>query len=205
MNNKFFNLPPKKQRRIINAAFKVFSKNEYKKSPMTEISDECGISKALLFHYFTNKKELYLYLCKYAMELTTDSIRKYKVMDADNLFEMMKRNIQAKCFLMKKYPYICAFSLKAYYEENAEVKRDVQLYLEKTQQDAVLNLSKYMDQEEIRQDIHTDTMLMEITLACEGYLFHKYRTDHIDVSQIEKDFSILIAHWEKVYLRRNAK
>lgn len=33
MNDKFFKLPLEKQRRIINAAYKVFSENSYKKSP----------------------------------------------------------------------------------------------------------------------------------------------------------------------------
>ncbi len=50
MNDKFFNLPLEKQQRIINAAYKVFSQSSYKKAPMSEIADEGGISKALLFH-----------------------------------------------------------------------------------------------------------------------------------------------------------
>lgn len=37
MNDKFFNLPIEKQQRIINAAFKVFSRNDYRKAPMLEI------------------------------------------------------------------------------------------------------------------------------------------------------------------------
>ncbi len=61
MNEKFYFLPIEKQQRIINAGFRVFSQNTYKKSPMQEIADEAGISKSLLFHYFHNKKELYLF------------------------------------------------------------------------------------------------------------------------------------------------
>ena len=38
MNDKFFKLPLEKQRRIINAAYKVFSENSYKKAPMSEIA-----------------------------------------------------------------------------------------------------------------------------------------------------------------------
>ena len=62
MNDKFFELPLEKQEKIINAGFRVFSQNSYKKSPMSEIADAAGISKSLLFHYFHNKKELYLFL-----------------------------------------------------------------------------------------------------------------------------------------------
>ena len=47
MNEKFFNLPIEKQERIINAGYRVFSQNSYKKSPMSEIADAAGISKSL--------------------------------------------------------------------------------------------------------------------------------------------------------------
>ena len=58
MNEKFFALPQEKQQAIINAGYRVFSQKSYKNSPMSEIADEAGISKSLLFHYFRNKKEL---------------------------------------------------------------------------------------------------------------------------------------------------
>ena len=37
MNEKFYALPQDKQDRILNAGFRVFSKNSYKKSPMLEM------------------------------------------------------------------------------------------------------------------------------------------------------------------------
>ena len=51
MNEKFFSLPIEKQEAIINAGYRVFSENSYKKSPMSEIADAAGISKSLLFYY----------------------------------------------------------------------------------------------------------------------------------------------------------
>lgn len=62
MNDKFFSLPEEKQQAIINAGHRVFSQNTYKNSPMSEIAAAADISKSLLFHYFKNKKELYLFL-----------------------------------------------------------------------------------------------------------------------------------------------
>ena len=58
MNEKFFALPEEKQQAIINAGYRVFSRNSYKNSPMSEIAEAAGISKSLLFYYFHNKKEL---------------------------------------------------------------------------------------------------------------------------------------------------
>ncbi len=57
MNERFFLLQEEKQNQIINSAYKVFATNSYKKAPMSEIADAGNISKALLFHYFGNKKD----------------------------------------------------------------------------------------------------------------------------------------------------
>ena len=56
MNDKFYALPEEKQSQILNAAYKVFATNQYKKAPTSEIAAEAGISKSLLFHYFYNKR-----------------------------------------------------------------------------------------------------------------------------------------------------
>lgn len=116
MNIKFFNLPIDKQQKIVNAAYNVSSQSTYKKASMSEIANEGGISKALLFHYFTNKKELYMYLWNHSIELTRKATSKYCVLDTDDFFEMLYRTLSAKCSLMRKYPHIYAFSLNAYYD-----------------------------------------------------------------------------------------
>ena len=77
MNEKFYSLSEEKQQKIINAGFFVFSQNSYKKSPMQEIADSAGISKSLLFHYFQNKKELYLFLWNRAAAITMDYLAQY--------------------------------------------------------------------------------------------------------------------------------
>ena len=44
MNPKFYALSQEKQQQILNAGFRVFSRNSYKKSPMSEIADAAGIN-----------------------------------------------------------------------------------------------------------------------------------------------------------------
>ena len=62
MNEKFFSISKEKQERIIRCAYEVFSQNSYKEASMSKIADAGGISKSLLFHYFSNKREFHLYL-----------------------------------------------------------------------------------------------------------------------------------------------
>ena len=43
MNKHFFGIPDIKQQKILNAGYKVFSSNTYKKASMQLIADEAGI------------------------------------------------------------------------------------------------------------------------------------------------------------------
>ena len=77
MNPKFFSLPGEKQQAILNSGYRVFSRNSYKNSPMSQIAAGAGISKSLLFHYFRNKKELYLFLWEKCAEMTIEVLTEY--------------------------------------------------------------------------------------------------------------------------------
>ena len=93
MNEKFFSLPEEKQQAIINAGYRVFSQNTYKKSPVSEIAAEAEISKSLLFYYFRNKKELYLFLWEKCAQVTIEYMREYDCYDKKDLFDMMYREM----------------------------------------------------------------------------------------------------------------
>ena len=59
MNEKFFDLNREKQDRMINAALRIFAENGYRHASTVIIVKEAGISKGLLFHYFTSKMGLF--------------------------------------------------------------------------------------------------------------------------------------------------
>ena len=118
MNEKFFSLPVEKQQAIINAGYKVFSQNSYKNSPMSEIADAAGISKSLLFHYFRNKKDLYMFLWDKCAEITIDFMTKYKSYEQSNLFDSMERGMKAKMEIIRLYPDMANFTIKAFYEKD---------------------------------------------------------------------------------------
>ena len=202
MNNKFFTLPIEKQRRIINAAYKVFSENSYKKAPMSEIAEEGNISKSLLFHYFTNKKDLYMYLWDNACEITTQAIREYKTLDTDDFFEMLRRTLLSKCSVMRDYPYMYAFSLRAYYETAPEIKDSIQENFNVASKESEMLVIEKIDKSKLRKDIDIKTMYTEILYAVDGYMLQKYRMNKIIPDEIERETGALIDFWEKVYTQQ---
>lgn len=202
MNEKFNTLPPEKQQAIINAGCRVFSQNSYKKSPMSEIADAAGISKSLLFHYFHNKRELYLFLLETCVQITLGYLQKYQCYEQGDLFEMMYRGLQAKVHLMKQYPHMGTFIIRAYYEKDEEVCRDVQGYIIKYgSYQAVANQLK-LSPEQFVPGLDLEMMYKDMYWAGQGYLWEKLQYEDMDVEQMEKDFAKMIAFWKSIYLRK---
>ncbi|MGN0141957.1 MAG: TetR/AcrR family transcriptional regulator [Roseburia sp.] len=202
MNDKFFGLPKEKQQRIIRAAYKVFAQNSYRKAPMSEIAAEGGISKSLLFHYFVNKKELYLYLWNNAMEMTRKAIAEYKTLETTDFFEMLRRSLLAKCSLMQEYPHIYAFSLNAYYEQCPEIKDTIQASYSDASQASENLIFHRIDTSVLRKDIEPKAMYTEILYAVDGYMLQKYRSGSIVPDEIEREIAAMIDLWKTIYTEK---
>ena len=67
MNEKFFDLKKEKQDRMINAALRIFAIEGYQHGSTDDIVRDAGVSKGLLFHYFTSKLGLYSFLYDYSV------------------------------------------------------------------------------------------------------------------------------------------
>ena len=202
MNERFFSLPEEKQQDIINAGFRVFSENSYKKSPTSEIAAEAGISKSLLFHYFQNKKELYLYLWDKCAEITIDHLTRAGCYEQTDLFEMMHRGMEAKLTLIRKYPRIGTFVIKAYFEKDPDVRPAVQKSFQKMLDFKAMKTLKNVNPDDFIPGIDIEQMYRQMYWASEGYLWEKVQGAELDVDQMEKDFEKMIAFWKQVYLRK---
>ncbi|MCI8835215.1 MAG: TetR/AcrR family transcriptional regulator [Ruminococcus sp.] len=205
MNEKFFSLPVQKQQAILNAGYRVFSQNSYKNSPMREIAETAGISKSLLFHYFHNKKDLYLFLWDKCAETTIEFLTKYDCYGQKDLFESMERGMKAKMELIRLYPDMGNFTIKAFYEKDEEICAAVQesyhKYFNLKADQARLNL----DPGQFIPGLDIPMMYREMYWASEGYLWEMVQRGHIDVAQMEKDFTELITFWKRIYLRKEEK
>lgn len=205
MNDKFYRLSEEKQQRIINAGFEVFAQNSYRKSPVGEIASVAGISKSLLFHYFHNKRELYLFLWEYAADRTVQYLEEEGCYEPTDLFEMMERGMRAKFRLMEEYPYMARFAVNAFYEKDAELYGALQSsYARHFDRKATRALAK-LNPDEFVPGLDLQMMYREMYWASEGYLWEMLqKRGGLDAAQMERDFRRLLAFWKTTYLRRNA-
>lgn len=199
MNERFYALPPERQRSILNAAFKVFAGSDYKHASMQQIADEAGISKSLLFHYFKNKQELYLHLWTVAAQQTAHATHEYGVMETTDFFEILRRTTHAKCAVMREHPHSFAFALRAYYEQDpavhAAIHQDVGTYVDSGEE----LVARIVDTSALRDDVSVAEVYRQFIMLSDGYMFQKNQASAIDPDQIEEDFEGIIDHWQRVY------
>ena len=202
MNEKFYALPAEKQHAIINAGYRIFSQNSYKNSPMSEIADAANISKSLLFYYFKNKKELYMFLWDKCAQLTINYLTKYQCYGCSNLFESMERGMKAKMEIIRLYPDMANFVIKAFYETNVEVANDVQnsfrKYFDLKKDKTLLRI----DKEQFVEGIDIEMMYKDMYWASEGFLWEMVRKGQVDMAEMEKGFRRLMDFWQSIYLRK---
>lgn len=203
MNERFYCLSEEKQQKIINAGFSVFSQNSYKKSPMNEIADCAGISKSLLFHYFRNKRELYLFLWDKACRIALESLEKYGCYTPTDLFEMMESGMRAKIHMMKKYPCMTSFVVKAFYEKNPEINSAIRESYKKYFNIKAQSALSRLNPEDFIDGLDLSMMYREMYLASEGYLWEIVQAGgELDAEKLEKDFSHMLEFWKKIYLKK---
>lgn len=201
MNEKFYALPKEKQDRIINAGFRVFSQNSYKKSPMNEIAAEAGISKSLLFFYFKNKKELYLFLWKTVEEVTRRKLMESGCYEETDLFEIMYKGLLAKAEMFREYPDLGNFSVKAYYERDPEIRDDILKVIEPYTQLTTNVTLPHFDKDKYKDGIDLSLMYRDLYLASEGYMYEMTQHGEVDVDVMIEDYKKMIAFWKKLYLK----
>ena len=126
MFSKFLNLKPEKQEKILEVAIREFADKGFEKASTNEIVKEAGISKGILFHYFQNKKNLFLFVYDYFMELCMDEFYKKVDMDERDIFIKLRQISSFKLELMYKYPMIFKFFEASIAEKSNEVKSEIE-------------------------------------------------------------------------------
>lgn len=132
------NLELEKRERILNAAMKEFAQKGFKNASTNEIVQEADIAKGLLFHYFKNKKQLFLFLYDYCIDLCMNEFYKKINLEERDFFLRFRQAQFIKMELLDKYPKIFNFLEAAYIENSSDIKDE----LDSRNQELLLNASK---------------------------------------------------------------
>lgn len=123
--DKFLALPKEKQDSIIEAGYSCFAQMGYKKTSVADIAAKAKISKAMIFHYFGCKKNMYLHLLQCAFDEVDRWNEKYMPPDHADFFSRFITKVQRQSGMLQSHPALIAFLLSVRNENDAEVKDDI--------------------------------------------------------------------------------
>ena len=188
----FERLQQEKQQTILNAACEVFAKHGYQKASMQDIAEAAGVSKSVLFKYFSTKENLYLRLFRLATDsiLEADAISRAQSTEQDDLFSVLRRNAKSRLALFQQYPWIYRFSYNAAFDPDpfvhALVREELARYPSaQSGASAAPSASLYRT---LRPDISPETASQLVYWVSQGYLEQMLHQSDNDPDQLEQGF-----------------
>ena len=169
---------------------------------MSEIADAAGISKSLLFNYFHNKKELYMFLWDKCAEITIEFLTKHNCYGQKNLFESMERGMRAKMEIIRLYPDMANFTIRAFYEKDTEISAAVQESYHKYFHLKADKTLLHMNPDQFIPGLDIPMMYHDMYWSSEGYLWEMVQRGNVDTDEMEKGFLKLMNFWKSIYLRK---
>lgn len=143
-------IPKDKESLILDRSITEFSINGFYKTSTNKLTRECGISKGILFHYFTNKKNLYLYVLSHSLNtLTRYIIKSLKEESYRDYFDFI-----SKRFLIK---------LKAGIRYHRELKIISDSYRLRDDKLTESIKSLYIDIQKVRDDFYENNHIPELS------------------------------------------
>lgn len=175
MNEKFFDLNREKQDRMINAALRVFAQNGYRHASTDVIVKEAGISKGLLFHYFSNKIGLFSFLFDYSVRYMLFEFDRLISAKETDYFVICKEMEKAKLNVLRSYPYMHEFIEKSLEENQLDIIETIEF----SKNTYIETISKYYaqgDRSFMRGDISATQLDNLIRYTVDGLTKDQIRT-----------------------------
>ena len=113
MNERFNQLSEDRQAQILNGAMQAFAEYGYDKCSMADVAMYAGVSKPLIFHYFTSKIELFDYLNKYANTLKGQAQQKPAIKPDEDLLEAFAKTVKQRVAFVQLNPVAYRFLKQA--------------------------------------------------------------------------------------------
>ena len=110
--------------------------------------------------------------------------------------------MRAKMELIRRYPDMANFTIRAFYEKEPEISAAIQQSYHRYFNLKADSVRINLDPAQFIPGLDIPMMYREMYWASEGYLWEMTQRGGVDMAQMERDFTRLIAFWKSVYLRR---
>lgn len=169
MTAKLMSLEPAKRNAILNAALKEFATKGFDKASTNIIAKEAEISKPLMFHYVSNKQELFLCVYDYFSELLDKEY--YLKMDftQKDIFDRLRLSYLLQIELIKLYPWIFEFNKLSVVTNSDEINKELEKRANKKQTSCDDQLFNTVDESKFRKGLDIEKCKQFILWASIGF------------------------------------
>ncbi len=189
MFEKLLNLEPKRREEIINAALKEFAAKGFDDASTNVIAKEAGISKSLMFHYVNNKKDFFLFLYEYCLEIIKKEYFYLVDLSEKDIFERLRQTYMLKVKVLKKYPWIFDFTKVVVFTDSEAVKNELDERRKNLDEYSLLNFYGDIDISKFRENLDVEKSKQLIYWAIGGYanqILEEMRSDENYKADYEK-------------------
>jgi AcrR family transcriptional regulator len=185
----------------MNSGYKLFALYPYKKASIAAIASEANISKSLLFYYFKNKKEYYLFLFDTAIEFVNEQRAEIIHEKKYDLFELINKTVEYRMKMIHDYPYLYKFITRAYYETFEDVKFEIDEKKKRMNQigkEEIFNLVEYY---KFKSPCDVKILLDLILYTAEGCMRGREELDIVNTQEIITEFKCMMKSLKKYYYK----
>lgn len=203
MYESFEKLSDEKKLNLLNIILDEFAEKGYENASTNTIVKKAGISKGLLFHYFGNKKSMFLYLTDWVLkELYQLVIREFKELDGD-IFNRILKGSQIKLKIARENMQMYKLLYDVYLKTPKDVKNELNQRFKVFTDMNLEHIYGQIENDRLREGVTPALAIQLIAYFVEGYNNQFIRMiesadseqvleqiDHV-ADDIEKYFSIL--------------
>lgn len=179
---KEINLSEDKKHNIIYASIDEFSEKGYSKASTNTIMKNAGVSKGLIFHYFGNKKNLYIYIVNYTQNLMSELLSLNTLESKYDIFELITDVLMQKVKIASEHPKMYILIFDAFYNTPDELKGEFSNKVVDIINSAIATLKDKIDISNFRDDIEYEKAINLLYVFIEAMA-----NKHIDAFKSKPD------------------
>ena len=162
--------------KILDACFKVFAHHGYANTSTTMLAEAAGISKALIFHHFRSKKDLYLSVLDRCIEKGRIEMGFDTLLENQDFFAAKEKFSIIKFHYYKRNPDLMRMMREAFYTTPAELKTEIQDQYGKLLANNEKEWERLFEKVSLREGVDREQAFRLVMLTLD-YFDHKYLSD----------------------------
>lgn len=185
----------KKRLQILEAAMEEFTEKGYQAASTNQICAKAGVSKGLIFHYFSSKEKLYIAAVSYAVDFATQKVSAQQE-EWKDFVEMAIWSTKQKLDFNRNYPTVFGLIMQAYANPPGELQGKLDGFFDEAIARSEAQMNQVLSRMSLKKEVNIDAarkviaaLFNHITQISTNYLEKKPNATMEDFIPLANDFT----------------